>query len=91
MGNVISEYLRSNSSHDHPIKGCDLASHFDITGVKVRKAVNDARCSGIPICASSQGYFYSDSKEQIKKTIESMRGRIISQENAIAGLESLVL
>lgn len=88
--NIISNYLRYRSSAEHPIKGSDLANHFGITGIAVRKAVNEARSNGVPICATSHGYYYSDDREQIKKTVESLRGRIVAQENAITGLEALL-
>lgn len=52
--------------------------------------MNAARCDGIPICSSRNGYYYSDDKEQIQKTVDSMRGRIFAQENAIAGLSALI-
>ena len=89
--NRIVEYLRNHSSVDHPIKGKDIASHFGISGIKVREEVNMARCAGVPICSSSSGYFYSNDKDQIRKTVDSMSGRISAQENAICGLQSLLI
>ena len=90
MSNEIISYLRRYSTVEHPLKGVDIANHFGTTGVKVRKAVNEARCSGVPICSSSFGYYYSEDKELIRKTVESMLGRIAAQQNAIAGLEQLL-
>lgn len=90
MPNSVIAYIHSHGTAEKPIKGSDLAEHFGISGIKVRKAVNAARCSGVPICSSSNGYYYSEDKEQIRKTVDSMLGRIEAQQNAIFGLQSLL-
>lgn len=89
--NEIVQYLRVNSSPEHPISGKDMANHFGITGVKVRRYINEARRDGVPVCSTRWGYYYSEEKEHIERTLASLRGRIISQENAITGLEKLLL
>lgn len=86
----IIVYLKRFSTVGNPISGKDLACHFGITGVKVREYINNARCDGIPICSTRWGYFYSEDRDQIEKTVLSMRGRISAQENAIAGLSTLL-
>lgn len=86
----IIHYLRNVSSAENPIKGRDIADHFGISGIDVRDAINKARRASIPICSSRFGYYYSEDKEDIKKTVESMRGRIVAQENAIVGLSALL-
>ena len=83
-------YLRKYSSTDHPISGKDLANHFGITDVKVREYVSDARSNGIPICSTRWGYYYSEDRAEIKKTLESLRSRIAAQERAIDGLSLLI-
>jgi len=88
--NKVVEYLRIHSAPDSPISGRNLANHFGFTPVKVREYVNEARCSGVPICSTRWGYFYSEDTDLISKTVESMRGRIASQERAIAGLSSIL-
>lgn len=88
--NDIITYLRKHSSFENPVSGGVLADKFGLTGQKVREYINQARRNGIPICSTRWGYFYSDDKAQIKKTIESMRGRIAAQEMAIDGLSTLL-
>ena len=88
--NEIIAYLRKNSSLEKPISGRILAEKFGITDQKIREYVNRARQDGVPICSARWGYFYSEDKSQIRKTIDSMRGRIASQELAIDGLSALL-
>ncbi len=87
---TIIKYLRTNSSFEHPIKGSSIASHYGISDVKVREVVNAARRNGIPVCSSSYGYYYSEDKAHISKTVESLKNRIASQESAIDGLSALL-
>ena len=86
----IIEYIRRNSSREHPIKGKDLADYFGIVGSDVRKEISNARCNFIPICSSKRGYYFSNDKELIAKTIESLRRRIASQEKAIEGMKAII-
>ncbi len=88
--NEIITYLRMHSSAEKPVSGRVLAERFGLTGQKVREYINQARRDGVPICSARWGYFYSEDKSQIKKTIDSMRGRIVSQELAIDGLSTLL-
>lgn len=88
--NEIIAYLRRNSSSDKPVSGRVLAEKFGLTGQKVREYINRARQDGVPICSARWGYFYSEDTSQIRKTIDSMRGRIASQELAIDGLSTLL-
>lgn len=52
----------------------------------MRRAVNNARSNGVPICSSRFGYFYSTNREHISKTISSIQGRIEAQTSAVNGL-----
>lgn len=49
--------------------------------------INTARSNGSPICSGQKGYYITNNKEEIKSTIDSLRGRISKMECAIAGLE----
>lgn len=39
MPNSVVAYIHSHGTVEKPIKGSDLAEHFGISGIKVRKAV----------------------------------------------------
>lgn len=82
----VVDYLRRNSSASCHIAGRVIAEHFGVTGSDVRKLINKSRQNGVPICSSRHGYYYSEDKEHIEKTVCSIRGRISAQENAIHGL-----
>lgn len=54
----------------------------------IRHMINAARSNGSPICSGQKGYYVATDKEEIKSTIDSLRGRITKMEKAIAGLEA---
>lgn len=54
----------------------------------IRHMINAARSNGSPICSGQKGYYVATDKEEIKNTIDSLRGRITKMEKAIAGLEA---
>lgn len=90
--NPIISYIKENSrGHNYPISSSQISAVFQITGIEIRKRINEARCSGEPICSCSNGYFYSEKEEDIKRTIDSLQGRIMKQENAITGLKSCLI
>ena len=80
------DFLRRNSSVSCPITGRMISEHFGISGSDVRRIINKSRQSGVPICSSRLGYYYSEDKEHISKTVNSIHSRISAQENAIRGL-----
>ena len=88
--NLILDFLKSNSSNTYTISGKTIASYFNISGIRVRICVNHLRRDGFPICSNRWGYYYSEEKKDIEKTISSLRGRVASQEDAISGLTRLL-
>lgn len=88
--NEIVEYIKRNSSPVSPITGGEIAAHFGITGPDVRKEISNARCNLVPICSSRRGYYISNDKELIIRTIESLKNRIASQEKAIEGMRAII-
>lgn len=86
--NYIADYIRRKAGPQSPISANVIADLFGVKPSYVRKAINAARREAIPICSSRWGYYYSTDRSDISKTVESMRGRIASQEAAIEGLAS---
>lgn len=72
-------YIRNRASKDNPVPNSD---------VTVRKKINEARCAGIPICSCDSGYYYSENKDEILKTVDSLMHRTIAIEKAVKGLVS---
>ncbi len=88
--NDVAMYIKKVSSPEKTITGKDIANHLGITDIEVRKQVSEARSAGVPICSTQYGYYYSNDSADIRKTIESLRRRIGSQERAISGLSDLL-
>ena len=76
---VIS-YLRKRTIELH-ITSSRLEKYFDLSGAEVRSIVHYARAIlHLPICSDSAGYFYGETREQ-------MRSRIRFINEAVCGLE----
>lgn len=70
------------------VKGGKIAKEIGIDGFTVRKAINEARTCGIPICADKNGYYIASDAKEVEKTINTMRGRIRKMQRAVNGLET---
>lgn len=84
--NKVVEYIKANSSPKKPVSSNAITEALGIGGVAIRKAINKARCDGCPICSCGNGYYYSEDKNEIINTIQSLIGRTISVERAVNGL-----
>lgn len=85
MENII-DIIKCLGTPDKPISSKQISEMSGLDGVSIRKAINKARCDGIPICSSNHGYYYSENSNEIISTIQSLIKRTISVENAINGL-----
>ena len=61
-----------------------------LSDVCIRKKINEARCQGFPICSCDKGYYYSEDKAEIIKTVQSLMNRTIAVEKAVSGLLAIV-
>lgn len=82
--NPIIEYIKSHKGL--PVSSRNITDAFGISGLEVRMIINGARSEGCPICSCHKGYYYSESVDEIKKTVKSLRHRTESIERAIRGL-----
>jgi biotin operon repressor len=73
-----------------PSTAKELGLVFGLDGATIRKIINQYRSDGIPICSNNHGYYYSESEEDIVKTIASLKRRIASIQRAIDGLQKNV-
>jgi len=71
---------------DSPVYSAELERLFDITGAEVRDSVRELRREGYPIANSSNGYYYADSFEQIRNTVEDLEGRASSMLKTASAL-----
>ena len=79
-------YISTHGTKENPITNKEISKALNLTEVQIRKQINQARCEGIPICACDKGYYYSDDKADILRTIQSLMHRTIAVENAVNGL-----
>ena len=85
---LITEYIRKCSDgRNNPVCSKTIATAFGVPTTMVRKMINDARSKGDPICSCSSGYYTTNDRDEIMKTIASIRGRIAGMNRAISGLE----
>ena len=86
----VVDYIRNHGSIEKPVHNKEIASHLKTNEVNIRKKINVARSSGIPICSSDKGYYYSESKCEILATIQSLMNRTMAVERAVNGLLTVV-
>ena len=69
-----------------PSTAKELGILFGVSDVYIRRIINEYRSDGIPICANSTGYYYSEEPDEIVKTVASLKRRVASIQQAIDGL-----
>lgn len=73
-----------------PSTAKELAILFGVKEPTIRKIINEYRSEGIPVCSCNKGYYYSETAEDIVRTIASLKRRVGSIQKAIDGLQSCV-
>lgn len=86
----VINYIVNHGTKDKPITNKEMASALNLKEVDIRKKINEARCNGFPICSCPNGYYYSEDKGEILKTIQSLMHRTIAVEKAVNGLLTFV-
>ena len=90
VGVGVVDYLVKHSSSEVRFRCSDLALVFGVEDYLIYQIVRRLRSIGVPICSSPKGYFYSKDKEQIERTIESMKKRIASHETTVLNLTNSI-
>ena len=86
----VVNYIRNHSSLDEPISNKEIGDALKLSGFSIRKKINEARCQGFPICSCDKGYYYSEDKTEIIKTVQSLMHRTMAVEKAVSGLLAVV-
>lgn len=87
----IADYLKEwRTSEDNAINARDLCTMFNLTSRHLRIIVGGLRKDGVPICSSTQGYWYSTEPEDIKKTLQRLEGQVSNMNNSITGLKKVL-
>jgi len=77
----------------NPITGLELTKAVKIAdekqkrGANMRSIINTLRDKGYPVCASSNGYYYPQSKQDLKEYIDEFQNRIFEQQKACDSLK----
>lgn len=91
-GIQIVDYLKEHHTDEYEaIKGRDLCDLFNLTGKQLRNVVSSLRQDGAAVCSSSHGYWYSESREDIEKTLRRLEGQVENMNISIAGLKKVLL
>ena len=85
MDNVIN-YIKSNGFVDCPVTNAEIRTSLKLSEQTVRKHINEARSRGVPICSCQDGYYYSEDKLEILRTIQSLMHRTMAVEKAVNGM-----
>ena len=56
-------------------------------GADMRAIIHALRKKNYPICANGKGYFYASNTRELRTYIESLQGRVNSEQEAIFGLK----
>ncbi len=75
------------SSYPIAIKSKFITEQTGYSGVIIRKTINFLRSLGYPICSSVNGYYLSQDKAEIEKTIHNLECRQETIQRAVEGLK----
>ena len=84
---ALCEHLRKyHRGQENAASSKEMEAAFHIKGRELRRAVNQLRCDGHPICSDATGYFYAARRSEIKATVAQLTGRISKIAAAKNGL-----
>ena len=85
---MIANYLRENHTNEaDAVNAGNLCLLFHIHKQDLRRLINYLRTTGLPICSSNSGYWYSESTVDVQNTLTALKSRIEGINRAIGGLE----
>lgn len=89
--NLVQYLMEYAKGKANCIKSSDLQDIFGGTSVDIRAVVNELRSEGKLICSCYDGYYYPESKEEVKQTISSLEGRVFGITRAITGMKGALV
>lgn len=86
----LSDWLKEeHNTEKTAVKSGVICELFNVQKETLRSMVNFLRCSGVPVCSSVSGYWYSFEAVDIAKTLSHLEGRVKGINRAIAGLKQI--
>lgn len=80
---------------EHPITGKDIAVLIELKsresgreGADMRSIIHALRVKGYPICASGDGYWWPQNKDELDAYIQSFQSRVDEQQVALDGMRN---
>lgn len=84
---VLAEYLQKyHPGASNAVTSRELELAFSIKGIEVRHLVNLLRRKGVPIASNGSGYFYAETDQEVRATVNHLTRRISGIAAAIQGL-----
>ena len=84
---ALLQYLKKrHTGYMNAASSRSLEVVFHVGGKPIRKAVNELRCDGHPICSDDNGYYYAETGTELNATIRQLQSRIIKIAGAKNGL-----
>ncbi len=82
------------STREHCITGKRIANLIGLPyrasgmeGADMREIIHNLRVLSYPICAKSEGYWMAKDRDELDKFIYTLKMRVRSQQEVVAGLE----
>ena len=92
MWEDLVEYLKDYHTDEREAINCkELAQLYNVTSKQIRNIVSALRQDGAPICSSSAGYWYSEDRVDLLRTLNKIRSQIRNMERTAEGLERTLL
>ena len=88
---MIADFLIENHTEEaEAVNAVDLCMLFHLHKQDLRRLINYLRTTGLPICSSNSGYWYSENEVDVKNTLVALKSRIEGMNRAIQGLEEFL-
>lgn len=85
---MIKEFLQKEClGKANAKKYKELNELLPLNNRTIRVIINNLRKEGMPICSGSNGVWWSNSKKELKQTINSLESRITDLSDVIKGLK----
>lgn len=84
---ILNYLMHNHIGSENAIRAKKLCKYMGLTNKLLRKALNELRAEGQPICSDSNGYFYAANVDEIDHTISHLDDRAKEMDIARKGLE----
>ena len=83
-------YIVIHGSKANPVSSKEIVKNCATNECTVRNAIFKARASGIPICATREGYWYAEGLADVQEQYNSLASRVDALLEAMKGLADYI-